>query len=120
MLFLLDSTGSMADEIDQIKRTLLSISARVSGLPSQPDLRFGMVSYRDRGDEYVTRLFEFDADVGRFANTIRNVVADGGGDEPDFEWLIIDASYIPAISRCIPMGPGPMAGTRPWPALKGG
>ena len=83
VLFLLDSTGSMADEIDQIKRTLLSISARVSDLPSQPDLRFGMVSYRDREDEYVTRLFDFDADVGRFANTIRNVVADGGGDEPE-------------------------------------
>ena len=83
VLFLLDSTGSMADEIDQIKRTLLSISARVSDLPSHPDLRFGMVSYRDREDEYVTRLFDFDADVGRFANTIRNVVADGGGDEPE-------------------------------------
>ena len=82
-LFLLDSTGSMADEIDQIKRTLLSISARVSDLPSQPDLRFGMVSYRDRGDDYVTRLFDFDDDVGRFSDTIRGVVADGGGDEPE-------------------------------------
>ena len=83
VLFLLDSTGSMADEIDQIKNTLLSISARVSDLPSQPDLRFGMVSYRDRGDEYVTRLFDFDDDVARFSETIRNVQADGGGDTPE-------------------------------------
>ncbi len=83
VLFLLDSTGSMADEIDQIKRTLLSISARIADLPSQPDLRFGMVSYRDRGDEYITRLYDFDADVGRFSGTIRNVVADGGGDTPE-------------------------------------
>ena len=83
VLFLLDSTGSMADEIDQIKTTLLSIAARISDLPAQPDLRFGMVSYRDRGDEYVTRLFDFDEDVGRFSETIRNVRADGGGDTPE-------------------------------------
>ena len=83
VLFLLDSTGSMADEIDRIKDTLLSISARISDLPSQPDLRLGMVSYRDRGDEYVTRVFDFDADAGRFSNTIRSVQADGGGDEPE-------------------------------------
>ena len=83
VLFLLDSTGSMADEIDQIKTTLLSISARIADLPAQPDLRFGMVSYRDRGDEYVTRLFDFDDDVSRFSNTIRGVQADGGGDTPE-------------------------------------
>ena len=83
VLFLLDSTGSMADEIDQIKSTLLSIAARVSDLPSQPDLRFGMVSYRDRGDDYVTRLFDFDSNVGRFSGTIRGVEAEDGGDEPE-------------------------------------
>lgn len=83
VLFLLDSTGSMADEIDRIKDTLLSISARISDLPSHPNLRFGMVSYRDRGDEYITRVFDFDADAGRFSDTIRSVQADGGGDEPE-------------------------------------
>ena len=83
VLFLLDSTGSMADEIDRIKDTLLSISARISDLPAQPDLRLGMVSYRDREDEYVTRVFDFDADAGRFSDTIRSVQADGGGDEPE-------------------------------------
>ena len=83
ILFLLDATGSMADEIDQIKATLLSISSRITDLPSQPDLRFGMVAYRDRGDEFVTRVFDFDHDVRRFQDTIRNVVADEGGDEPE-------------------------------------
>ena len=83
VLFLLDSTGSMADEIDRIKDTLLSISARISDLPSQPDLRLGMVSYRDRGDDYITRVFDFDANARRFSDTIRSVQADGGGDEPE-------------------------------------
>ena len=83
VLFLLDSTGSMADEIRQIKTTLDSIAQRVSRLPQNPDLRFAMVSYRDRDDEYVTRLFDFDDNVRRFSETIRNVRADGGGDYPE-------------------------------------
>ena len=83
ILFLLDSTGSMADEIDQVKSTLLSVSERIHSLPSEPDLRFGMVTYRDRGDEYVTRTFDFDRDVQQFLHTIREVHADGGGDDPE-------------------------------------
>ena len=83
ILFLLDSTGSMSDEINQIKETLLSISSRIADLPSQPDLHYGMVSYRDRGDEYVTRVYEFDSDVPRFLEAVRGVHADGGDDEPE-------------------------------------
>ena len=83
ILFLLDSTGSMADEIDQIKATLLSIASRISDLPSQPDLRFGMVAYRDRGDAFVTRVYDFEPDPQRFVETIRGVVAHGGGDYPE-------------------------------------
>ena len=83
VLFLLDSTGSMADEIDQVKNTLLSVSERIHSLPSEPDLRFGMVTYRDRGDEYITRTFDFDRDVQQFLHTIREVHADGGGDTPE-------------------------------------
>lgn len=83
ILFLLDATGSMADEIGQIKDSLLSISSRISALPSQPDLRFGMVAYRDRGDEFVTRLYDFEPNAERFLETIRGVVADGGDDWPE-------------------------------------
>ncbi len=83
LLFLLDATGSMADEIDQIKTTLLSISERINELPSRPDLRFGMVTYRDRGDDFVTRVYDFDANVPAFLSTIQDVVADGGGDTPE-------------------------------------
>ena len=84
ILFLLDATGSMADEIEQVKDTLLSISSRINALPSQPDLRFGMVAYRDRGrDEFVTRLYDFEPDAQRFLDTIRGVTAEGGGDYPE-------------------------------------
>ena len=83
VLFLLDSTGSMQDEIRRIKNTLLSISERVDQLPSNPETRFAMVSYRDRGDEYVTRLYNFEPDAIRFQRTISKVTAEGGGDSPE-------------------------------------
>ena len=83
VLFLLDSTGSMSDEIRQIKSTVQSIARQVSSLQSNPDLRFGMVSYRDRTDDYVTQLYDFDGDVERFRRTIRGVRADGGDDYPE-------------------------------------
>ncbi len=83
ILFLLDATGSMSDEINRIKQTLVSISQRVSDLPSQPDLRFGMVTYRDRGDDYVTQTYDFDHNVRRFTRAVRNVSADGGNDYPE-------------------------------------
>ena len=83
VLFLLDATGSMADEIYQIKTTLQSISQKVDALPARPDLRFGMVAYRDRGDEYVTRLYRFDQDVERFSRNIAGVEAEGGNDYPE-------------------------------------
>ena len=83
ILFLLDATGSMDDEIAQIRDTLLSIASRISDLPSQPDLRLGLVAYRDRGDEFVTRVYDFEPDAERFLDTIRGVVAKGGGDIPE-------------------------------------
>ena len=78
VVFLIDSTGSMADEIHRIKTNLESIARQVSNLPANPDLRFGMVSYRDRGDEYVNRLYPFDGNVRRFSEAIQNLEASGG------------------------------------------
>ncbi len=83
VLFLVDSTGSMADEIRRIKQTLKSIAQRIRELPANPDLRFAMLSYRDRGDDYVTRLYDFDPDVERFRQAISQVEAEGGGDYPE-------------------------------------
>lgn len=83
VLFLLDSTGSMGDEIEQLRSNILSISAQIAALPSRPDVRFGMVTYRDRGDEYVTRISDFTGSVQEFQSVLMGVQASGGGDEPE-------------------------------------
>lgn len=83
VLFLIDATGSMSDEIDELKENILSISAQIEALPSRPDVRFGLVSYRDRGDDYVTRVSDFTGDVTAFQRDLAMVMASGGGDAPE-------------------------------------
>ena len=84
LVFLIDATGSMADEIDKLKATLRTITAEVANLPSRPDLCLGLVAYRDRGDAFVVRSHDFTNDVGGFLrDALLPLRADGGGDYPE-------------------------------------
>ena len=81
--FLIDTTGSMGDEIDRLKDSVRSVSERISALPGEADLRLGMTVYRDRGDLFVTRTFDFTSSVDIFKTALAEVRADGGGDTPE-------------------------------------
>lgn len=83
LLFLVDATGSMADEIAKIQESIFDVAARIDALPTRPNVRYGLVTYRDRGDAYVTRAYDFTPDVADFHNSLLTVVADGGGDYPE-------------------------------------
>jgi hypothetical protein len=83
VLFLIDSTGSMSDEIARLQDSIQQIAARIDRLPGQPEVRFAMTIYRDRGDLFVTRTFDFTPDVKRFSQALAEVRADGGGDTPE-------------------------------------
>ena len=83
LVFLLDATGSMADEIDHIKQTVGSIAQRIEQLPGSSAPRFALVAYRDRGDDYVTRQWDFTSDIGQFSANLATVEAGGGGDIPE-------------------------------------
>ena len=83
VLFLLDATGSMSDEIDRLKTQIDSVAERVAALEGAPDVRFGMTLYRDEGDQFVTATRDFTGDVAAFRADLADVVADGGGDYPE-------------------------------------
>jgi Mg-chelatase subunit ChlD len=83
LVFLIDATGSMADEIDKLKATLRTIAADVARLPSQPDLCFGLVAYRDKGDAFLLRSHDFTNDLGSFQGVLNALHAAGGGDYPE-------------------------------------
>jgi von Willebrand factor type A domain len=81
--FALDTTGSMGDEIDVVKEKIVSIARNVSAGQPRPDVRFGVVAFRDRGDAYVTKAFPFSREIADVQKTLRSLEAEGGGDEPE-------------------------------------
>jgi Mg-chelatase subunit ChlD len=83
ILFLLDSTGSMGDEISALQSSILSIADQIDHLRPRPDLRFGLVTYRDHGDAYVVAKVDFTDRVRQFSDQLSQVRAAGGGDYPE-------------------------------------
>jgi len=83
VLFAIDTTGSMQDEIDRIKTSLAAVTQKLQGLKMEFDLRYSAVLFRDLGDAYVTRTYPFTSDLGAFAQALQAVNAGGGGDLPE-------------------------------------
>ena len=81
--FVVDTTGSMADEIAVVKAKILEMAAALRAGQPQPDVRFALVCYRDRGDTYVTQVFPFTRDIQTLHGLVGSVRADGGGDSPE-------------------------------------
>ncbi|HYP83317.1 vWA domain-containing protein [Variovorax sp.] len=83
LLFLVDATGSMDDEIAKLRASLGSIAGEVARLPSRPDLCLGLVAYRDRGDAFLLRRYDLSNDLVGFQAALDALRADGGGDYPE-------------------------------------
>ncbi len=95
VLFLLDSTGSMDDEIYQLKITIDEVAHRIHQLPGDVDVRLGMTLYRDEFDEYLTATFDLTPDIQAFAGALAKVVAYGGDDYPE----ALDEALADALSQ---------------------
>jgi len=83
VVFCVDTTGSMADEIDVVRQKMREMVAVVAAGKPTPDVRFGLVIYRDRGDEYVTKRYDLTRDIDQVVADINSIVANGGGDYPE-------------------------------------
>lgn len=92
ILFILDTTGSMSEEINKLKRTLEIIHLNLTAVDPAVEVRFGMVLYRDRGDDYDTLTIPLTSDVDSFLTELNKVRADGGGDGPEDLQAALDAS----------------------------
>lgn len=79
----LDTTSSMTDEIQYLQTELDALAAAVKTKFPQTTPRFGLVVYRDKGDEYVTRSFPFTSDVSSFRGLLNGQKSGGGGDIPE-------------------------------------
>jgi von Willebrand factor type A domain-containing protein len=81
--FVLDTTGSMGGLIDGAKRRIWSIARRIGEGRPRPDLRIALVAYRDLGDAYVTRTYDFMSDMDEVFGHLSEFRAEGGGDTPE-------------------------------------
>ena len=83
VVFCLDTTGSMSGLIEGAKKKIWSIANQiVKGKPT-PELHIGLVGYRDKGDDYVTRVFNLDDDLDGVFKNLMSFYAGGGGDTPE-------------------------------------
>ena len=78
----IDTTGSMGDELEYLKVEIRDIAREIEAEFPGVEQRWGMVVYKDRGDEYVTRKVDF-ADIDAFVASLGEQSAGGGGDYPE-------------------------------------
>ena len=83
LALVIDTTGSMSDELEYLKVEIDAIAATVHRMFPNVDQRFALVVYRDEGDEYVTRTFDFTGSLSEFRTRLAGQSANGGGDSPE-------------------------------------
>ncbi|MEE8308479.1 MAG: vWA domain-containing protein [Gammaproteobacteria bacterium] len=83
VVFVLDTTGSMSGLIQTAKEKIWSIASTMAQAKPSPEIRIGLVAYRDRGDQYVTRSIDLSDDLDSMYGKLMDFVADGGGDGPE-------------------------------------
>lgn len=91
VLFVIDTTGSMADEIQVVKDKVRDMVAKIASGKPTPRARFGLVLYRDRGDEYVTRTTNLTEEIDDLVKAIDQIQANGGGDYPE---SVVEALHV--------------------------
>jgi Mg-chelatase subunit ChlD len=83
LAFCIDTTGSMQSEIDVVKSKMKELVAKLSSTKPSPNIRVGLVAFRDRDDDYVTKAYQFTGDVDKIVKDISALQANGGGDSPE-------------------------------------
>jgi len=104
VVFVIDTTGSMGGYIETARVKMRALAKSMASGASDSDMqeslsvRFGLIDYRDKGDEWRVKRYDFTSDIGEFLGDLDLLVAGGGGDWPesgnlalqkavtDFEW----------------------------------
>lgn len=81
LAFVLDTTGSMGEEIASVKTTIQKVADALRG--SQIQIRIGLVEYKDRTDPFDTKVYPLSSDLVAFSKKVAAIEASGGGDTPE-------------------------------------
>jgi hypothetical protein len=89
IVFVVDTTGSMQDDIDAVKAKLSELVDALAA--TNPDYQCGVVAYRDRGDTYLTQVAQpLTNDKAKIQTGIASLKADEGGDFREHAYAGID------------------------------
>jgi Mg-chelatase subunit ChlD len=83
VVFVLDTTGSMSGLIQAAKEKIWSIASTMASAQNSPDIKMGLVAYRDRGDAYITKTTALSTDLDSMYSKLMDFKARGGGDGPE-------------------------------------
>src|SRR5437588_7435076 len=83
VVFCLDTTGSMGGLISAAKQKIWAISNQIARGQPTPRVKLGLVAFRDRGDAYVTKVFDLTDDLDAIHGHLMSFQAQGGGDFPE-------------------------------------
>jgi Mg-chelatase subunit ChlD len=79
----IDTTGSMGDEMEYLKVEIRDIAEAIEHHFPGVEQRFALVAYKDEGDQYVTKTFDFTSNLDTFQRDLGSQSAGGGGDYPE-------------------------------------
>ncbi|HNZ77318.1 MAG TPA: VWA domain-containing protein [Bacilli bacterium] len=80
IMFVVDTTGSMGDEISYLKAEIDYVISSAKRNHQEAEVRLALLFYRDFGDEYVTRYFDFSTNIEEQKKNLAAQNALGGGD----------------------------------------
>jgi len=83
IMLVIDTTGSMTDELTYIATEFRDIIGAVTTKHPHISMRFGLTVYRDEGDAYVVQSFDFTESINIMQNQLGKQSAAGGGDYPE-------------------------------------
>ena len=119
LAILIDCTASMSREIADAQAGLDDLVDFLGSITK--GVRIGLIGYRDRGDKWETRAWDFTSSLDEVRKNLWSLSAEGGGDEPEsvyaamkiamtrFAWLpdATGASVPQPIRACVLVGDAP-------------
>ena len=81
--FVLDTTGSMGGLIAGAKDKIWSMANEIISAKPTPEVRIGLIAYRDKTDAYTTKVYPLSNDIDDIYAKLMAFKAQGGGDTPE-------------------------------------
>ena len=79
IMFIVDATGSMSDEMTFLQKEFTAITNEIG----TDNVRYAVNFYRDEGDDYITKCNDFTDNIKELQTVLNNEFATGGGDTPE-------------------------------------